>query len=57
MKSRFNIVIEKNEIGYSASCPEMEKYKVTATSLDLVIDSLKSAIELTNYPAWLVLVQ
>jgi hypothetical protein len=27
MESRFNIVIEKNEIGYSASCPEMGKYK------------------------------
>ena len=45
MKSRFNIVIEKNDLGYSAFCPEMGKYKVRANSLDLVVDSLKSAIE------------
>jgi predicted RNase H-like HicB family nuclease len=64
MKSRFNIVIEKTDLGYSAFCPEIGQDKVTATSLGLVIDSLKSAIEgyleqtselsetKTNRPIW-----
>ena len=45
MNSTFNVLIEKNEIGYSATCPEIAGYKVTANSLNLVIDSLKLAIE------------
>jgi predicted RNase H-like HicB family nuclease len=44
MKSSFNVLIEKDEAGYSAYCPEIEGYKVRAKSLDVVVDNLKSAI-------------
>jgi len=40
MNSSFNVLIEKNETGYSATCPEIAGYKVTSK-----IDSLKLAIE------------
>jgi predicted RNase H-like HicB family nuclease len=47
MKSTFSILIEKDETGYSASCPEIEGYRVEAKSLDVVVDSLKELLR--NY--------
>ncbi|MBE9007412.1 hypothetical protein IQ259_20665 [Fortiea sp. LEGE XX443] len=47
MKSTLNILIEKDETGYSASCPAMEGYQVKAKSLDIVVDSLKAVLK--NY--------
>ena len=47
MKPKLNILIEKDESGYSASCSEIAGYKVRAKSLDLVIKNLQATIE--NY--------
>ena len=47
MKQQINILIEKDESVYSAYCSEVEGYKVTAKSLDIVIDNLKATI--ANY--------
>jgi predicted RNase H-like HicB family nuclease len=47
MKSTLNILIEKDETGYSASCSAIEGYQVKAKSLDIVVDSLKEVVK--NY--------
>ncbi len=45
MKTRLNVLIEKDEFGYAASCEEIAGYKVTAKSLDIVVKSLQTTIE------------
>lgn len=47
MKQQINILIEKDQSGYIAYCSEIEGYKVTAKSLDIVINNLKATI--ANY--------
>ena len=47
MKQKINILIEKDESGYIAYCSEIEGYKVTAKSLDIVVNNLKTTI--ANY--------
>ena len=47
MKTKLNILIEKDESGYAASCSEITGYKVTAKSLDVVVKNLQTTIE--NY--------
>jgi predicted RNase H-like HicB family nuclease len=47
MKQQINILIEKDESGYIAYCSEIEGYKVTAKSLDIVVNNLKTTI--ANY--------
>lgn len=47
MKSSLNILIEKDDSGYVASCPQIEGYQVAAKSLDIVVNNLKITIE--NY--------
>jgi predicted RNase H-like HicB family nuclease len=44
MKQQINILIEKDESGYIAYCSEIEGYKVTAKSLDIVVNNLKATI-------------
>ena len=45
MKTKLNILIEKDESGYAASCSEIAGYKVTAKSLDVVVKNLQATIE------------
>jgi predicted RNase H-like HicB family nuclease len=45
MKSSLNILIEKDDFGYVASCSQIEGYKVTAKSLDVVVNNLKITIQ------------
>lgn len=47
MKTQVNILIEKDDSGYIGYCPAIAGYKVTAQSLELVIDKLK--ITISNY--------
>ncbi|MDJ0659577.1 MAG: hypothetical protein QNJ42_08800 [Crocosphaera sp.] len=47
MKQQINILIEKDDSGYIAYCSEIEGYKVTAKSLDIVVNNLKTTI--ANY--------
>lgn len=47
MKTKLNILIEKDESGYAASCEEIAGYRVTAKSLELVVKNLQATIE--NY--------
>ena len=44
MKQQINILIKKNESGYIAYCSEIEGYKVTAKSLDIVVNNLQATI-------------
>jgi predicted RNase H-like HicB family nuclease len=45
MKSSLTVLIEKDAFGYAASCSEIEGYKVTAKSLDIVVNSIKTTIQ------------
>ncbi len=45
MTTKLNILIEKDEYGYAASCQEIAGYKVTAKSLALVVKNLQATIE------------
>ena len=46
MNCKVSIVIEKNESGYYAFCPELEGCQTQAESLDEVMANIKEAIEL-----------
>ena len=46
MNCKVSIVIEKNESGYYAFCPELEGCQTQAESLDEVMVNIKEAIEL-----------
>ena len=45
MTTKLNILIEKDESGYAAYCQEIDGYKVTAKSLDIVVKNLQATIE------------
>ena len=46
MNCKVSIVIEKNESGYYAFCPELEGCQTQAESLDEVMANIKEATEL-----------
>jgi len=46
MSKRLNIIIEKDEYGYYAYCPDLEGCQTQGDSLDEVTDNIKEAIEL-----------
>ena len=46
MNYKVSIVIEKNEFGYYAYCPELEGCQTQVESLDEVMANIKEAIEL-----------
>jgi len=46
MSYKVSIIIEKDEYGYYAFCPELEGCQSQGDSLDEVIDNIKEAIEL-----------
>lgn len=46
MSYKVNIIIEKDEHGYYAYCPELEGCQTQGNSLDEVIRNIKEAIEL-----------
>ena len=46
MNCKVSIVIEKDEFGYYAYCPELEGCQTQAESLDEVMTNIKEAIEL-----------
>ena len=46
MNCKVSIVIEKDEFGYYAYCPELEGCQTQAESLDEVMANIKEAIEL-----------
>jgi len=46
MSKRLNIIIEKDEFGYYAYCPDLEGCQTQGDSLDEVTENIKEAIEL-----------
>jgi len=46
MSKRLNIIIEKDEFGYYAYCPDLESCHTQGDSLDEVTENIKEAIEL-----------
>lgn len=46
MSYKISIVIEKDEYGYYAYCPELEGCQTQGDSLDEVLANIKEAIEL-----------
>ena len=46
MSKRLNIIIEKDEYGYYAYCPDLEGCQTQGDSLDEVTENIKEAIEL-----------
>jgi predicted RNase H-like HicB family nuclease len=46
MSKRLNIIIEKDEHGYYAYCPDLEGCQSQGDTLDGVTDNIKEAIEL-----------
>ncbi|NWF50530.1 MAG: type II toxin-antitoxin system HicB family antitoxin [Ignavibacteriaceae bacterium] len=46
MSKRLNIIIEKDEHGYYAYCPDLEGCQTQGESLDEVTENIKEAIEL-----------
>ncbi len=46
MSMRLNIIIEKDEYGYYAYCPELEGCQTQGDFLDETIKNIKEAIEL-----------
>jgi len=46
MSYKISIVIEKDEYGYYAYCPELEGCQTQGDSLDEVLTNIKEAIEL-----------
>ncbi|MEC4991403.1 MAG: hypothetical protein SAJ37_21930 [Oscillatoria sp. PMC 1068.18] len=45
MSERLNVVIEKSESGYLASCPELSEDKFENDSLDVVFTQLKQFVQ------------
>jgi len=46
MSKRLNIIIEKDEFGYYAYCPDLEGCQTQGDTLDEVTENIKEAIEL-----------
>ena len=46
MSYKVSVVIEKDENGYYAYCPELEGWQTQGNSLEEVISNIKEAIEL-----------
>ena len=46
MSKRLNIIIEKDESGYNAYCPDLEGCQTQGDSLNEVTENIKEAIEL-----------
>jgi predicted RNase H-like HicB family nuclease len=46
MSKRLNIIIEKDENGYYAYCPDLEGCQTQGDTLDEVTENIKEAIEL-----------
>ena len=46
MNCKVSIVIEKDDFGYYAYCPELEGCQTQGESLDEVMENIKEAIEL-----------
>ena len=46
MSKRLNIIIEKDEFGYYAYCPDLEGCQTQGGSLDEVTENIKEAIAL-----------
>ena len=46
MNYKVSVVIEKDEYGYYAYCPELERCQTQSDSLDEVMANIKEAIEL-----------
>uniref|UniRef100_A0A832G2P4 Type II toxin-antitoxin system HicB family antitoxin n=1 Tax=Ignavibacterium album TaxID=591197 RepID=A0A832G2P4_9BACT len=46
MSKRLNIIIEKDEHGYYAYCPDLEGCQTQGDTLDEVTENIKEAIEL-----------
>ncbi|HSR16735.1 MAG TPA: type II toxin-antitoxin system HicB family antitoxin [Ignavibacteriaceae bacterium] len=46
MSKRLNIIIEKDEFGYYAYCPDLEGCQTQGDNLDEVTENIKEAIEL-----------
>ena len=46
MSKRLNIIIEKDQDGYFAYCPELEGCQTQGDSLDEITENIKEAIEL-----------
>lgn len=46
MSKKLNIIIEKDEDGYYAYCPDLEGCQSQGDSLDEVTENIKEAIEL-----------
>jgi len=46
MPYKVNVIIEKDEYGYYAYCPELEGCQTQGDSLEKVLSNIKEAIEL-----------
>jgi len=46
MSKRLNIIIEKDEFGYYAYCPDLDGCRTQGETLDEVTENIKEAIEL-----------
>lgn len=46
MSKRLNIIIEKDEFGYYAYCPDLDGCQTQGETLDEVTENIKEAIEL-----------
>lgn len=46
MSKRLNIIIEKDEFGYYAYCPDLEGCQTQGDTLDEVTENIKEAIDL-----------
>ncbi len=46
MIGKFNVVVEKDEYGYYAYCPELEGCQTQGDTLEETLDNIKEAIEL-----------
>jgi len=46
MSKRLNIIIEKDEYGYYAYCPDLDGCQTQGNTLDEVTENIKEAIEL-----------
>ena len=46
MSQKVSVVIEKDEYGYYAYCPELEGCQTQGDSIDEVMENIKEAVEL-----------
>lgn len=46
MSYKVNVIIEKDEHGYYAYCPELEGCQTQGDSLDEILDNIKEAVAL-----------